>query len=237
MPPLGPPSLFGVTVRRSFAVGRFFLGYGIAVSLFLGVVEALSGGTTYDSSFPFLLPIFGVVGSMGALVVFTNDRVKGVLEYLLAYGLSPRAIFANILATALVMVSLVVAVAVGGSLAFYVGTGHQPTVQLAELLLAYGIPMSFATSAFAATVGMYWTALSSPRAGMNSPIGLIPFVGILPSLIALFVLIFLAARGIFSATELLLVAVGVVSGVIVIVLALLAASSRLLRREELLSPA
>ena len=106
MPPLGPPSLFGVTVRRSFAVGRFFLGYGIAVSLFLGVVEALSGGTTYDSSFPFLLPIFGVVGSMGALVVFTNDRVKGVLEYLLAYGLSPRAIFANVLAAALVMVSL-----------------------------------------------------------------------------------------------------------------------------------
>jgi len=231
------PSLLGVTLRRSFTTGRFFLGYGSAISVVLGVSLALSPGSAFASTFPFLLPIFVVVGSMGAMVVFTNDRIKGVLEYLLAYGYSPRRLFVTFLLTALALSAVVLSVAVAAGLGVYLIRGHQFTTQFATLLVLYAIPMSIASSAFAATVGMLWTSLSSPRAGMNSPIGLIPLIGILPCLVTLFLLTTLAAAGIFSPAELLLIAAGVVGAVVLIVVALLSTLGRFLRRERLLSPA
>ncbi len=232
-----PPSLLGVTLRRSLTTGRFFLAYGIVISIVLGTSFAFSGGSTFDTTFPILLPIFVVVGSMGAMVVFTNDRIKGVLEYLLAYGFTPRRLFATFLLTALALAALVLSVAIAISLGVYLARGQTVTAQFEALLVIYGIPMSIACAAFGATVGMYWTSLSSPRAGMNSPIGLIPFVGILPALLTLFVLIALASAGIYSANELLLLAATIAGAVLVVVAALLGTTDRFLRRERLLSPA
>ncbi|MGP8077799.1 MAG: hypothetical protein ACLQD8_00920 [Thermoplasmata archaeon] len=231
------PSLLGVTVRRSFTTGRFFLVYGSGIAVVLGVSLALSPGSAFASAFPFVLPIFVVMGSMGAMVVFTNDRIKGVLEYLLAYGYTPRRLFVTFLLTALALSAVVLSVAVGVGVGASLIRGHPFTTQFATLLFLYAIPMSIASPAFAATVGMLWTSLSSPRAGMNSPIGLIPLIGILPSLVTLFLLTALAAAGIFSPTELLLLAAGVVGAVVLIVIALLGTLSRFLRRERLLSPA
>ncbi len=231
------PSLLGVTMRRSFTTGRFFLGYGSVISVVLGLSLALSPGSAFASTFPFLLPIFVVVGSMGAMVVFTNDRIKGVLEYLLAYGYAPRRLFVTFLFAALALSAVVLSVALAAGLGVYLIRGHPFTTQLATLLVLYAIPMSIVSSAFAATVAMLWTSLASPRAGMNSPIGLIPLIGILPSVLTLFLLTALAAAGIFSPTELLFIAAGVVGAVAVIVVALLRTLSRFLRRERLLSPA
>jgi hypothetical protein len=233
-----PPSLLGITIRRSFQTGRFFLGYGTVISMVLGVALAASGGgTAFAASYPFLLPIFVVVGSMGGMVVFTNDRTKGVLEYLLAYGFSPQRLFVNFLLTALALASVILTAALTVGVGVYVALGHPLTIPLAILLAAYAIPMSYACVAFGATIGMFWTSLSSPRAGMNSPLGLIPFIGILPSLVTLFLITTLAAEGIFSPTELRVVEVAVVAGVVILVLALLSAMGRFLRRERLLSPA
>ncbi len=236
MAPENPTSLFPITIRRAFTVGRFFVLYGMVVSVLVSVALSFSAGPTSSTTFPFLLPIFSVLGSMGALVVFTNDRVKGVLEYLLAYGMSPRGIFGNFLATGLVLTSLILAVAVGGSLAVHLALGIPITLQLVELLAFYAIPMSYASTAFAASVGMFWTSLSSPRTGMNSPIGLVPFVGILPALGTLGLLTVLATRGVYSSNELVLVALGVVGVIALVVALLLSSTGRLLRREQLLSP-
>jgi hypothetical protein len=231
-----PPSLLGVTIRRSFSTGRFFLGYGTVVSLVLGAALAVSGGSAFPTTFPFLLPIFVVVGSMGGMVVFTNDRIKGVLEYLLAYGFSPRRLFVTFLVAVLALAGVVLAVAVGFGVSVYLATGHALTVELAELLGFYGVPMGLVSAAFGATVGMFWTSLSSPRSGMNSPIGLIPFVGILPSLVTLFLLVTLAEAGLFSGWELPYVALGMMGAILAVVVTLLATMGRFLRRERLLSP-
>jgi hypothetical protein len=231
------PSLLGVTVRRSFTTGRFFLGYGSAISVVVGLSLALSAGNAFASAFPLLLPIFVVVGSMGAMVVFSNDRIKGVLEYLLAYGYSPRRLFVTFLSTAIALSGVVLSVALVAGLGAYLVRGHSLTSQLATLLGLYAIPMSIAAPAFAATVGMLWTSLSSPRAGMNSPIGLIPLIGILPCLLPLFLLTVLAEAGIYSPSELLYIGTGVVGAVVLIVVALFGTLGRSLRRERLLSPA
>jgi hypothetical protein len=230
-------SLLSVTVRRAYVTGRFFLVYGTALSLLLGVLLAHFSGAAFASSYPLFIPIFGVVGSMGGLVVFTSDRTKGVLEYLLAYGYSPRGLFANVLLTTLVFVSIILGIGVSVSLGVYFAGGHTVTTTLAIGMGVYAVPMTFACAAFASTVGVYWTALSSPRQGINSPVGLIPFIGILPALATLFVIVAIALSGPLSTTTLLLTLGSAMGLVAIFVIVLLASMGHLLRRERFLSPA
>jgi hypothetical protein len=231
------PSLVGITVRRASVTGRFFLLYGTGASIFFGVVLGASGGTAFSSSFPLVLPIFGVTGSMGALVVFTNDRVKGVLEYLLAYGVSPRRLFASVLLATLTLTAIVLAFALGAGVGVYVARGHAISPTLALTLGIYTVPMSFAAAAFAATVGIFWTTLSSPRAGMSSPVGMVPMIGILPPLATLGGILALAVSGLGSTTNILILMGAAIGLLTAVVVTLLAMTGRLLRRERLLSPA
>jgi len=233
-----PPSLLAITIRRASVTGRFYLVYGSIVSSVLGVSLVLAAGQgSFASVFPLFFPIFGVMGSMGGLVVYANDRTKGVLEYLLAYGFSPRRLFANVLATALALASIVLAVGIGVGVGLYIAKGHSFTVELALALGIYAVPMTLASAAFAATVGVYWTALSSPRQGMNSPIGLVPFIGILPSLATLGVVVELGLSGKNSGSTTVEVLAGAMALMAVVVLVLLARIGTLLRRERMLSPA
>jgi hypothetical protein len=233
-----PLSLLGITIRRASVIGRFFLIYGSAISVLLGVSLVLTAGPgVFPSAFPLFLPIFGVVGSMGGLVVYSNDRTKGVLEYLLAYGFSPRRLFATVVVTAVALASIVLVVGVGVGVGLYLAKGYPFTSHLALALGVYAIPMTLASVAFAATVGVYWTALSSPRQGLNSPIGLIPFIGILPSLATLGVIVELGLSGTTSGPEVIAVLAGAMALIAAVVLALLARIGTLLRRERMLSPA
>lgn len=232
-----PPSLLRITVRRASVTGRFFLVYGTGISVFLGVLLAHFSGPSFATSYPLFLPIFGVVGSMGGLTVFTSDRTKGVLEYLIAYGYSPRRLFANVLLTTLVLVSIIVGIGVSVSLGAYFAEGNTVTSTLAISLGVYGVPMTFACAAFASTVGVYWTTLSTPRMGINSPVGLIPFIGILPALATLFAITAVALSGPLSTTTLLLILGSAMGLVAVFVIVLLVSMGRLLRRERFLSPA
>ncbi|MGP8076485.1 MAG: hypothetical protein ACLP8Y_07125 [Thermoplasmata archaeon] len=230
-------SLLSVTVRRAWVTGRFFLVYGTALSVFLGVLLAHFSGASFASSYPLFVPIFGVVGSMGGLTVFTSDRTKGVLEYLIAYGYSPRRLFANVLLTTLVLVSIIVSIGVSVSLGAYFAEGHTVTSDLAIGIGVYAIPMTFGCAAFASTVGVYWTALSSPRAGINSPVGLIPFIGIVPALVTIFLITAISLSGPLSTSNLLLILGSATGLVAIFVIVLLVSMGRLLRRERLLSPA
>jgi hypothetical protein len=230
-------SLLSITVQRASVTGRFFLVYGTAISLLLGVLLAYFSGPSFASSYPLFVPIFGVVGSMGGLVVFTSDRTKGVLEYLIAYGYSPRRLFANVLLTTLVLVSIVVGIGVSVSLGVYFAKGHVVTSTLAIGMGVYAVPMTFACAAFASTVGVYWTALSSPRQGINSPVGLIPFIGILPALATVFAVVAITLSGPLSTSTLLLIFGSAMGLVAILVIVLLVSMGRLLRRERFLSPA
>ena len=210
---------------------------GTAWSVILGVSLALGSGSGFASSFPLILPIFGSIASLGALTVFTSDRTKGVLEYLMAYGISPRRLFTNFIVAVLASISIVLVLAVGASPGVYVARGNRLSTSLLLLLGVYAIPMSYVSGAFATTVGMYWSALSSPREGMNSPLGIAPFLGILPP-VAVLVLIgaFGATVGI-TTSGFLLVTGAALALVALTVLYLLANIGHLLRRERLLSNA
>jgi hypothetical protein len=230
--------LLGVTIRRSTVLGRFFLVYGSGMAAFLGVVLVLVSGSSFASAFPLLVPIFASVGSMGGLAVFTSDRLKGTLEYFMAYGISPRSLFLNFLLASLVLVSIVLGVGVGVGVGLYLARGNAFTFGFALALGLYAVPMSYASTAFATTIGMYWTALSSPRASMNSPIGLAPFIGILPPLATLLLVAALGISGTTtSVTTFYGIGVAAMALVVVFVILLLAMINRFLRHERLLAPA
>ncbi len=241
MPPSGPAegplSFLGLTIRRSFYVGRIYLIYGMAVSVLLGISLGATGGAAFSAAFPLLLPVFTVIGSMGGLMVFTNDRLKGVLEYLMAYGVPPRRLFVNVLLASLAIVTVLLAVALAVGLGFHVARGNGIPGNLVEGLVLYTVPMSFSTVAFATTVGIYWTAISSPRAGLTSPAGIAPFIGILPPVATLASLVVIGVtEGTVTSSQFLIVyglAIGLTTITVVLLLGL---SGRLLRRERLLSP-
>jgi len=224
------PSLLGMEIRRSFWMGRVFLAVSFAYTLLFQTILILAGSGAFDTTVPLLLPIFSVVGAMGSLSVYSSDRIKGVFEYLMAYGFTPQRLFLDVLLAGLTMVSLVVGVSLAFGVGLYVATGHTVSATLVELLVIYTIPMSYASVAFATTVGMYWTSLSSPRAGMNSPVGIVPFIGIAPSLLTL------AALGLVHAPAAAILGLAVLL-VTVTVVVLLRSIGRLLPRERLLSPA
>ena len=231
-----PLSLLGITIRRSITVGRASLIYGTAVSLFLIFALSFSSTSGFSAGIPIFLPIFAIVGSMGGLTVFSADRQKGVLEYLMGYGISPRRLFVNILIASLVLVTIVLAIAIGATLTIALVNGLDSNV-LFQLLVFYTLPMSYASTAFLATIGMYWTALSSPRQGLNSPIGVAPFIGVLPPIATLGVVVALGALGSVTASSFIVVTSITVTLVAAVAFVLLARIGRFLRRERLLSPA
>lgn len=234
----GPLSFLGITIRRSLVTGRVYLIYGCVMSVLLGISLGATGGSAFSTAYPLILPIFTVVGGMGALMVFSNDRLKGVLEYLMAYGVSPKRQFVNVLVASFVLVSVLLGIALGASLTFYVLRGHVLDPAFGVGLVVYTVPMSYASEAFATTVGMFWTALSTPRAGLTSPTGFAPFIGILPSVATLGAVIVVGvSTGAVTEADFLTIA-GVAMGLVAVtVVALVGSSDRLLRRERLLSPA
>jgi hypothetical protein len=232
-PDPGPSSLLRTTVRRSLALGRLYIIVGVIYVSVLAYAVSLAGGSSFTSSFPIFLPIFAVVGSMGTMMVFSNDRTKGVFEYLIAYGVSPRRLFVNILLASLLLVTFVLALLLGLGLGIYVASGNAITLTLLAALGVYAVPMSYASASFAAIVGMIWTSLSAPRSGINSPVGLMPFIGIAPSLLTLGLVAVLATEGF---TDVDLVIGAAVGTLVVAVLVLVALLDRLLPNERLLSP-
>ncbi len=178
------PSLLGVTIRRSFVVGRLSLIIGCAMVMFYSAAFGVAG-TLFVTVGALILPIFAVTGGVGGALVFANDRMKGVLEYLVAYGISPRQILWNTLIAGLVQVSLVVLLGVSAGTATYLASGHALTLALPEALLAYTLPMSYLTVTLMTVLGVFWTSLASPRSGMNSPLGVLPLIGVVPPTVVL----------------------------------------------------
>ncbi len=230
LPSDGPPSLLSITIRRSFTAGRAYFIVGLLYVFFLSIALSASGPSSFDSAFPIILPIFTVLGAIGGLTVFANDRIKGTFEYLIAYGVRPRRIFSEILITSLALVTAELTITLALGLGIYLAVGNVLSTTLLVGLGLYAIPETYACAALMAMFGVFWTSLSSPRAGLNSPVGFAPAFGILPQIVTL------VLSGVFSA-YLDAVLVGNVVVVVVIVLILLSLTNRLMPRERLLSPA
>ncbi|MEM0129212.1 MAG: hypothetical protein QXG65_03500 [Thermoplasmata archaeon] len=226
------PSLRAVTLRRGVAAGRMYLAIAILVSVVLTVIllRSARGASVFAATFPLELPIFASLGATGALMLFVADRSKGVLEYLISYGVEPRSLFVNSLIVAAVLSTLVLACGLAVGLGGYLAQGNAIGSDLEDAILGYTVPMTYASALFAAISGIVWSTLSTPRAGINSPVGVSPLLGIAPPVVVL-----IAAETV-AKPDYYYVTVGASLGFLALVVVLLLASARLMGRERYLSP-
>lgn len=120
----GPPSMLGPTIRRAIVLGRIYLVIGIGFALVLAITTTIASGLAFEGAVTVLLPVFAVRGAMGGIMVFTNDHLKGVFEYLIAYGVSPRRRFVNVLVTSLVLGAIVIGISLAVGVGLYLATGQ-----------------------------------------------------------------------------------------------------------------
>ena len=226
------PSVTAITFRRGISAGRFYLAIGLVVSLILTVVLLRNGKGTvaFTTTFPLEIPLFASLGAMGGIMLFVSDRTKGVLEYCISYGMRPGRLFLNYLLTTAGLSTLLLAALLTVGLGGFVATGNSISTDLENTVIGYTIPMTYASSLFAATTGMVWSAVSTPRMGMGSPVGVAPLLGLAPPVIVL-----LLAETV-AKSEYYYVTVGAAVGFILVVFLLLGASARLMGRERYLSP-
>jgi hypothetical protein len=224
------PSLTWTTLRRTAAIGWLYLVIGGVISLLLTFILVTRTPAVFQTTFPLEVPLFAGLGSTGGLMTFSSDRTKGVFEYLIAYGVRPRTLFANALLATAAMASVVLGLALAAGLLGATIRGVPIPWSMQEEILLYTIPMCYATALFTATVGMIWSSVATPRAGMNSPIGIAPMIGVGPILLVL-----LVAEGAPSA-DYYYITVGAAAAILAAVVVLLALSAKLMRRERFLSP-
>jgi hypothetical protein len=185
-------SLTSVNFKRSINYGKTYLILGIIVSVVMMATLSLTGGSAagaaiLSSTFPLIVPMFAVIGCMGALMIFTSDKVKGVYEYLIAYGINPFAIFWSIVASAVGLTCIILAITVPVSIIVFVAVVGSISPVFGLLILYYTIPLSIAAAMFITMAGMIWSSLSTRKAGLNSPVGAAPILGIAPVLVVLLI--------------------------------------------------
>ena len=220
------------TIQRTLRIGWRYLVLGAGISLLL-TCELLflgkSPGSAFDTTFPLEIPLFAVLGSIGGLMTFTSDRTKGVFEYLLAYRVRPGNLFINGLLATAVMAGILLGVSLSVGLGLATVRGVTLTAAFWQALAYYSIPMGLAGALVTSTVGMIWASVSTPRTGINSPVGLAPMIGIAPT-----ILVLLAAET-SPSSDYYYITGGASLALIVLAVALLALSAKLMSRERFLS--
>jgi hypothetical protein len=191
----GGRSLAYTNFRRAANVGKIYLILSVAISILISAefsfIHANSSASSVVPSFvsalpALILPAFTVIGSFGSLMIFVSDKDRGVYEYLIAYGVNPSKIFWSIVAATVGLVSIVLAIDISINLGATLVSGGVSITYL-ELIFFYMIPISYAMSMFMSMVGMIWSFLAVRRTGINSPVGVVSIIGIIPVFIVLLV--------------------------------------------------
>ncbi|HZW58300.1 MAG TPA: YhfC family glutamic-type intramembrane protease [Nitrososphaerales archaeon] len=237
-----PKSLVYMNFRRSISYGKVYFIMGIVLSAIFSATIAASIQSAATSSpqvnpsivsqIPALsIPLGALIGSLGGLMIFASDKAKGVYEYLIAYGVNVSSIFWSIVLATTGLVSIILVISVSMVVGVLVALGVPITYSFIELLIFYVIPMSYTSTMFMSMAGMIWTSLTTRRAGLNSPVGAAPILGIVPML----VVVFLSSK--VGPGNFILLAGSVSIALLISVGSMVAVSGRKMVRERFLSNA
>jgi hypothetical protein len=235
-------ALVRTNFKRAISFGMLYLILGIALSVLTGGIISGSASSAASASadvpvlvtqtFPIMLPMCVVIGSLGGLMVFVSDRTRGVYEYLIAYGISVYEIFWSTLLVTLGLVTVVLGVSLAGNIAITLLIGGSIQPAMINMLLIYTLPISYASAAFMTMAGMIWSSLTVRVPGVNSPVGISTLLGIGPTLAVLVLSIFFTG----SSNFLLLVG-GVTLILTMLVIGMMVVANKKMNRERLLADA
>jgi hypothetical protein len=184
------------------------------------------------SQFPMMAPLFAVIGSFGALMVFVSDRTRGVYEYLIAYGVSVYKIFWTTLLATFGLVTIVLSISLVGNMALLFLLGGSIQFSIIKMIFIYTIPISYASTAFMCIAGMMWSSLTVRVPGVNSPVGICTLIGMAPVIATYLTTLFFDVSNIF-----MWFISGVVLILVTLVIVMMVIASKRMNRERLLSDA
>ncbi|MCL4344473.1 MAG: hypothetical protein JRN26_02155 [Nitrososphaerota archaeon] len=182
-------SLFKLNFRRTVSVSKVYILIGIILPiLFAGEFSFISSTSatariTISSMYPLIMPLFIIIGSMGALWIFTSDKRKGVYEYLIASGVEVSSVFWSILMITAGLATIILVSVMIITIPIFALAHVQITPIMVETIIFYSIPMCYSSSIFMSMAGMIWASLSKRITGVNSPVGLAPLLGIIPIMV------------------------------------------------------
>jgi uncharacterized membrane protein YhfC len=242
-PGVKPESLMYINFKRALNYGKLYVIIAIVISVLYGAVlsTVINGATTGSSAAAgvssnelsqipaLLLPVFAIIGSFGSLMVFVSDKDKGVYEYLIAYGVEPSNIFWSIVVASFGLVSIILTISVSSSLIIQSLSGVSISPTYVELIFFYVIPISYTATAFGNMAGMIWSALTKRRTGVNSPVGLAPFLGVVPMLIVLLL------TGFIGSGAFILLVSSVSGAVLLLLIFMVGVANQKMSRERFLS--
>lgn len=201
-------------------------GESAALATRYGLPASVSAGAILLYSLvPAIIPLGAVIGSFSPLLLFVNDRSRGVYEYLLAFGKRPSDIFTGLVVSVIVISTILVAVPFCLTLVLIWIDGPVLVVPYLIEGAIYAIPMSYISPLFITGIAAIWVSLTKRSQFVNSPIGIAPIFGMAPIMAVLLVSEFTG-----SYTLLLTAAASAIMTVATLMIFVLA--SRLLRGER-----
>lgn len=233
-------------LRRSLTSSRAYLIIGLVIPLIMigtlyltvrgagssalaaryGLPSSVGAGAILLYSIvPAVIPLGAVIGSFSPLLLFVNDRSRGVYEYLLAFGKRPSDIFASLVVSVVVISTILVAVPFCITLVLIWLEGP---VLVGPYLIEgaiYSIPMSFIVPLFITGIAAIWVSLTKRVQFVNSPIGVAPMFGLIPVMIVLVV-------SEFTARYTLLLTAAVSLAMVIATISMFVLASKLLKGER-----
>ena len=183
--------ILGLVIPMIFIVSMYSAGRGMSPSVIektYGLPPSVSGGAILVATLvPTLIPLATVIGCFSPLLLFVNDRSRGVHEYLLAYGKKPSDIFLALVVSVIAISAILLAVPLLVSFVIVYVSGHILVGAFIEECIVYVLPVGFVTPLFISGISAIWVSLTKRVQFVNSPIGIAPMFGIVPVLVILLV--------------------------------------------------
>jgi hypothetical protein len=190
--------------------GLIYIGISVGLSIFIIMINLLLGPTPQTAAaakpgeallglsnpasyvlvaiYPYILPLFTIMGAAGVAYFFSGDKSWGFFEYLMgSLKVKVGMIYFSYILTTLAIMAILVTVNVSVAiLAIYFYIGSIPSF-FNDILLVYSIPITFISALISVLAMLTWSSLSKSYPGINSPGGIGTILGIVPILGFLFI--------------------------------------------------
>lgn len=144
----------------------------------------------FTSTFPYLLPLFTVIGASMAPALYSEDKNNGFYEFIMSSTrIEARDIFWAIILVSLFVSLIILSVYVIITVSLMLILNGGVPFFLTHILLIYTVPITVIASLIASSVAFVSEAMTKKISFVNSPAGVAPIFGIAIAMIpALFVL-------------------------------------------------
>lgn len=199
---------FNVLRSLKSSYGLLYLSMGIILPVFIVSVLLFLGGTHTSvgiartqgptigisnpkfylvlTELPSILPMFAIVGSVGATYLFSSDRSNGVYEYLIATRkIRVKDVFLSNVASVVISVSIILGIDLLIIFSIVYLKADVIFGDMFKLIVLLTIPLSYFCALISALAILTWASLSKRYVGVNSPGGIGVMIGVVPVLVYL----------------------------------------------------